>query len=231
MSRHKSLERLLYAAGKLPNPIKGPAALARALGVAPAVVTNWGGRASGVSHAGAAKAQRILGINSNWTLDGVEPMFVGDPAPEVSDSATGAGYVRAVDMGMEGGMGGGRINDDFPEIIRAVDYTQQYIRSLIGFVPPPGRLVLVTGHGDSMMPTIQPGESLLVDTGVKTYDGDGVYLVNLGNGQQVKRLIDHGIEKGVHVHSDNPVYPALPFPDGGVIAGKVYLRNRVDRFN
>lgn len=128
-------------------------------------------------------------------------------------------------------MGDGRVNDDFPEVIRAVDYTQKYIRGLVGFVPPPGRLVLVTGRGDSMLPTIQPGESLLVDTGVKTYDGDGIYLVNLGNGQQIKRLVDHGEAAGIHVHSDNKAYPTLPFPKGGLVAGKVYLRNRVDRFN
>lgn len=128
-------------------------------------------------------------------------------------------------------MGDGRANDDFPEVIRAVDYTQQYIRALIGFVPQPGRLVLVTGRGDSMAPTIQPGESLLVDTGIVSYDGDGVYLVNLGNGQQIKRLIDHGKLEGIYVHSDNKAYPALPFPKDGIVAGKVYLRNRVDRFN
>lgn len=152
-------------------------------------------------------------------------------ASSITANETATDYVRAIDIGAEGGMGDARINDDFPEVIRAVDYTQQYIRGLVGFVPPPGRLVLFTGRGDSMMPTIQPGESLLVDTGVTSFDRDGIYLVNLGHGQQIKRLVDHGEEAGVHVHSDNPAYPTIRWPKGGVIGGKVYLRNRTDRLD
>lgn len=126
-------------------------------------------------------------------------------------------------------MGGERVNDDFPEIIHSVDYTSAYIRAVVGFLPPPGRLVLVTGRGDSMTPTIQPGESLLVDTGVTAFDGDGIYLINAGNGHQVKRLQDRG--DAIHVVSDNAAYPAFPLPRGALVGGKVYLRNRVDRFN
>lgn len=153
------------------------------------------------------------------------------PAGPVAPRETPADYVRAIDLGTEGDMGDGRVNDDYPEAIRAVDYTQQYIRGLMGFVPPPGRLVLITGRGDSMIPTIQPGESLLVDTGVTAFERDGIYLVNLGNGQQIKRLIDHGADEGVRVHSDNPAYPTIRWPKGGVVGGKVYLRNRTDRLD
>lgn len=138
-------------------------------------------------------------------------------------------YVRVVDTGGFGDMGEGAINDDFPEVIRGVDYTQQYIRGILGFVPPPGRLMLVTGRGDSMMPTIQPGESLLVDTGITTYDGDGIYLINLGHGQQIKRLADHG-QEGIFVHSDNTMYKPIKWPRGAIVGGRVYLRNRVERF-
>ncbi|WP_235872689.1 S24 family peptidase [Pseudoxanthomonas winnipegensis] len=127
-------------------------------------------------------------------------------------------------------MGESAINDDFPEVIRAVDYTHTYIRGLLGFVPPPGRLALVTGRGNSMVPVIQPGESLLVDTGVTQFDGDGIYLINTGNGQQVKALQDRG--SAVFVVSANAeLYPAFEMPAETIIGGKVYLRNRIDRFN
>ncbi len=81
-----------------------------------------------------------------------------------------------------------------------------------------------------MIPVIQPGEALIVDTGVKSFDGDGIYLLNTGNGQQVKGLQDRG--DAVYVVSANAaLYPAFPFPRGAVIGGKVYLRNRIDRLN
>lgn len=172
----------------------------------------------------------VLAIRPRWLLYGEKPMRPpGTGATPVSTSATDVDYVRVVDKGVEGDMGDGRINDDFPEVIRAVDYTQQYIRGLIGFVPPPGRLVLVTGRGDSMIPVINPGESLLVDTGVQSYDGDGIYLINTGNGQQIKALQDRG--DAVYVVSANPLYPAFPFPTGGVVGGKLYIKNKIERFN
>ncbi len=65
------------------------------------------------------------------------------PAPIGNNSL---GYVRVQQMG-EAGMGDGRENEDFPEIVRTVEYSEAFLRSLLGFLPPPGRLVLVTGKG------------------------------------------------------------------------------------
>lgn len=155
---------------------------------------------------------------------------MGEAGEGVSTPATTGRYVRVQQLDGDADMGDGRINEDFPDIVRAMDFAPTYIRSLVGFVPPPGRLVLVTGRGDSMIPIINPGESLMVDTGVTSYDGDGIYLLNTGNGQQVKALQDRG--DAVYVVSANAaLYPAFAMPRNTVIGGKVYLRNRIDRFN
>ncbi|HGM4946405.1 TPA: S24 family peptidase [Stenotrophomonas maltophilia] len=189
-----------------------------------------------------AEAARMLGVSTQtfngWRKRGQVSADASDSVlahmgrgTTVSARATAGDYVRVEQLDAEAGMGSESINEDYPEVVRAMDFTPSYIRSLVGFVPAPGRLVLVTGRGDSMIPTIQPGESLLVDTGCTSYDGDGIYLVNIGNGQQIKRLMDHGLEAGVFIHSDNPAYPAIRFPRGAMIGGKVYLRNRIERFN
>ena len=157
---------------------------------------------------------------------------MGDDAPArpVSPPATAGDYVRVQQLEAEAGMGDARINDDYPEVIRSVDFEPSYIRAIVGFVPAPGRLVLVTGKGDSMMPTIQPGDVVVVDTGITSFDGDGLYLINMGNGQQIKRLLDRGV---IHVASDNRERSGEPFPipAGTRIGGRVYLRNRIERFN
>ncbi|WP_312681003.1 LexA family transcriptional regulator [Stenotrophomonas chelatiphaga] len=155
---------------------------------------------------------------------------MGEAIGVVSSPATSASYVRVQQLDGDVDMGDGRINDDYPDIVRGMDFAPTYIRSVVGFVPAPGRLVLVTGRGDSMIPVIQPGESLMVDTGINSFDGDGIYLLNTGNGQQVKALQDRG--DAVYVVSANAsLYPAFPMPVNTVIGGKVYLRNRIDRFN
>ncbi len=155
---------------------------------------------------------------------------MGETVDVVAISATDQSYVRVRQLDGDADMGDGRINDDFPDIVRAMDFAPTYIRSIVGFVPAPGRLVLVTGRGDSMIPVINPGETLMVDTGVTSFDGDGIYLLNTGNGQQVKALQDRG--DAVYVVSANAaLYPAFAMPRNTVIGGKVYLRNRIDRFN
>ncbi len=169
-----------------------------------------------------------FGISIDWVNDGDGQMTLGDRP--VSAPATSGDYVRVQQLDAEAGMGGETVNDDFPEVIRGMDFTSAYIRSIVGFVPAPGRLVLVTGRGDSMIPVIQPGESLMVDTGITHFDGDGIYLINTGNGQQIKALQDRG--EAIYIVSANTaLYPAFPIPAGAVIGGKVYLRNRIDRLN
>ena len=154
---------------------------------------------------------------------------MGESDAPVSPPATPSPYVRIQQIDAEAGMGGEVVNDDYPDVIRAMDFTQEYIRGIVGFVPAPGRLILMTGRGDSMVPTIQPGDTVVVDTGVTSFDGDGLYLINMGSGHQIKRLVDRG---RVHVASDNRAY-GEPFqiPEGTVVGGKVYLRNRIERFN
>lgn len=225
---HSSMKRLYAAAAHLDTPIRGQSAVARALGQSPQTLKNWESRATGVSAAGANKAQQMLGISSTWILEAQPPMLIGGPSP-VSTSATKGDYVRVQQLDAEAGMGEAVENVDYPEVIRAIDFEPGYIRSIVGFVPPPGRLRLITGNGDSMQPVIQPGDAVVVDTGITSFDGDGIYLINMGNGQQIKRLLDRGV---IHVASDNKSYgDPFPMPDGTLIGGKVYLRNRIERFN
>lgn len=225
---HSSMKRLYAAAAQLDPPIRGQSAVARALGQSPQTLKNWESRATGVSAAGANKAQQMLGISSTWILEAQPPMLIGGPSP-VSSSATHCDYVRVQQLDAEAGMGEAVENVDYPEVIRAIDFEPGYIRSIVGFVPAPGRLRLITGNGDSMQPVIQPGDAVVVDTGITSFDGDGIYLINMGNGQQIKRLLDRGV---IHVASDNKSYgDPFPMPDGTLIGGKVYLRNRIERFN
>jgi len=152
-----------------------------------------------------------------------------DDFPLLAAAAT-PDYLRLQHLDAEAGMGGGRLNPDHPEVIGELMLYREYVRQIVGFVPRQGRLVLLTGRGDSMQPTIQPGDVLIVDTGITGFDYDGLYLINLGNGQQVKRLVDRGGGL-IHVCSDNPNPAYAPFllPEGATIGGRVYLRNRMER--
>lgn len=118
---------------------------------------------------------------------------------------TPAGYVRFQLMEGAGGMGQGVVNQDYPEVIRHVEVAEWEVRRKIGYLPEPGRIALITGRGPSMRPQIDHGDVVMVDTSVRAFDGDGVYVINLGGETQIKMLQVRG--DGLYVVSANPAYP------------------------
>lgn len=79
----------------------------------------------------------------------------------------------------------------------------------------PGKLSIVRVEGDSMAPTLNAGDDILVDPG----DGigrlrDGIYVLRVDDAVVVKRLAIHPMGRRVTVQSDNPAYP--DWPDLGI---------------
>ena len=217
------------------------AELARRVGVSPPSINGWfTGKAKFLRGENLLAAARALGVDQDWLASGKGNMHRATlretpaqqylPQEGFSPQETACPYVRVQQLDAEAGMGGELVNDDNPEVVRAMDFTPSYIRGLVGFLPPPGRLVLITGRGDSMIPVIQPGDVVMVDTGTTSYDGDGIYLINTGGGHQIKALQHRG--DAIYVVSANAgLYPSFPLPNGAQVGGKVYLRNRIERFN
>ena len=72
-------------------------------------------------------------------------------------------------------------------------------------------LNLVQVEGDSMAPTLLPGDDILVDRS----DGearvrDGIYVLRMEDSLLVKRLTLHPVTRRVTVQSDNPAYADWP---------------------
>ena len=221
----------------------GQTKLAAITGIAPAYLYQiskaTGKNARPVNDDTARQAEAAANLPRGW-LDSDDPLpenlelaDASSPAePPVSSHEMPDDYVRVEHIDAVGSMGTGMVNEDYPEIIRSVEYGTAFIRSLVGFMPPPGRLKLVTGTGDSMRGVIEPGEVTLVDTGVRTFDGDGIYWIGLGDaddGLQIKMLQQRG--DGIYVVSANSFYPAFLFPANGRIGGKLYIKHKLERFN
>lgn len=66
-------------------------------------------------------------------------------------------------------------------------------------------LRLISAYGDSMAGTFEDGDVLLVDTGVRAIDRDGVYVYSRDGELQVKRL-QREDDGSLTVISDNPRY-------------------------
>ena len=85
-------------------------------------------------------------------------------------------------------MGHGLILRDQPGVIRGWTVTPEWLAKNARNYTSAKNLVIVTGFGDSMRPVFQPGDPLLVDTGVMAVDFDGIYFFRVGNEGYVKRL-------------------------------------------
>ncbi|WP_414488438.1 XRE family transcriptional regulator [Stenotrophomonas maltophilia] len=211
-------------------------AAANEIGCSRPLVLSWeSGATKSIGGQYLLAAAEVYQVDPRWLLGQAEddgyPWSPDRPSRTVSAVAaieTRAGQYRVEQIDGRADMGEGSENEDYPEVVRAMDFSDSYIRNLIGFLPPPGRLKLVTGVGDSMVPRIQPGEVVLVDTGCSEYQGDGIYLINSGNGQQLKALQDRG--DAVYVVSANSsLYPPFPAPKGTLVAGKAYLIGKLER--
>jgi phage repressor protein C with HTH and peptisase S24 domain len=91
---------------------------------------------------------------------------------------------------------------------------------------PIDSLVELEVDGEAMVPTLYPGERVLVDTNPRRSLKDGIWAVRIGDGLLIKRLaVDP--DGTIHILSDNAAYPARHLPrhetEGFAVVGKVLM--------
>lgn len=75
----------------------------------------------------------------------------------------------------------------------------------------PAKLSIVRVEGDSMAPTLNHGDDILVDLGdAANRLRDGIYVIRVDEAVLVKRLALHPMGRRLTVQSDNPAYPDWP---------------------
>ena len=75
----------------------------------------------------------------------------------------------------------------------------------------PTNLSIVRVEGDSMAPTLNAGDDILVDLGDASERlRDGIYVLRIDDALVVKRIALNPVGRRVTVQSDNPAYPDWP---------------------
>jgi phage repressor protein C with HTH and peptisase S24 domain len=88
-------------------------------------------------------------------------------------------------------------------------FDENWLKSLTA--SPAGRLSIIRVEGDSMAPTLNAGDDILVDPGdCAERLRDGIYVLRADEALVVKRLALHPAGRRVTVQSDNPAYPDWP---------------------
>jgi phage repressor protein C with HTH and peptisase S24 domain len=93
----------------------------------------------------------------------------------------------------------------------------------------PDLVSMISVTGDSMMPTLNAGDDILVDRGdAADRLRDGIYVLRLEEALLVKRLARHPASGRISIRSDNPAYPSWEVAEVQdlVIIGRVIWAGR-----
>jgi repressor LexA len=141
---------------------------------------------------------------------GVDETLLGAPERDVA--------VRVPYLTVAASAGSGRVTGG-ERTIRHEPFTRRMLRD--AGVTPDGAS-LIDAAGDSMLPTIAPGDRLLVDRSDSAFDARGIYVVRRGDDLLVKRVRREG--GAMLLVSDNPAYPPIRCERGeAVVVGRVKL--------
>src|SRR5215213_5575810 len=88
-------------------------------------------------------------------------------------------------------------------------FDERWLKALSGAAPDD--LSIIRVEGDSMSPTLNDGDDILVDArGCDEQLRDGIYVMRVDDSLLVKRLAIHPLGQRLTVQSDNPAYPDWP---------------------
>lgn len=137
-----------------------------------------------------------------------------------------------------GGMGRGfNLTDNPPGHIKSWHVDHEWLRLNVPAHTGLRNLAIVTGFGPSMRPMFNPGDPLLVDTGVRHIDHEGVYFFRVGEEgfikliQRVPEFDGPGvILRVISKNPDFPPYDISPKNPHFEILGKVLTIWRSEHF-
>ena len=132
----------------------------------------------------------------------VEWLKTGHGSSELSDGIADD-RIRFERLDVVAALADGYINNEAVEVVDFVHVDKAWAREKLG--GNLSRIQVITARGDSMQGTIEDGDVLFVDTSVRWFEGEGVYLLSFADGLKAKRL-QASVGGGLLVISDNPRY-------------------------
>lgn len=160
---------------------------------------------------------KVCGVDAHWLATGTGAMLSA-PAPEPSNvapmPAPGDRVVRVPVLANAGSMGVGTDVQHDDILVGQIDLSEQWVAQRIK-PSSPSALRFVHAYGDSMSPTFEDGDVLLVDTGMRDPRHiDGVYVMTANDRMYIKRVRQR-MDGSVEISSDNATVKTVDVLNGG----------------
>ena len=145
---------------------------------------------------------QVLNVERNWLLHGIGDVDGESPIMEDPMEA----FVSVPSVEVTASMGGGNLVTD--EVENGEPYNFQRSWIVHDLKADPANLRIMHVEGDSMMPTLNSGDVVLVDLSRKSPTPPGIFVLFDGMGLVAKRLenIPNNDPPKVRVISDNTFY-------------------------
>ncbi|MGV1684178.1 S24 family peptidase [Sphingopyxis sp. NJF-3] len=160
---------------------------------------------------------------------GVPEAMLGGPTPRVAAAsrARGPGMVLVPKLAIGASAGAGASIDGEP-VEGELAFDPRWLR---GLGADPRALSIIRVAGDSMAPTLNDGDDILVDgSDAAGRLRDGIYVLRMDDGLMVKRVARAPGQGRLSVISDNPQYPSwndLPMTAVRLVGRVVWTGRRV----
>lgn len=148
------------------------------------------------------RVAKVLKVDSDWLLHGVGQIEGRAPFADRPDDE----FIAIAHAAARPSMGGGAIVEDESRPGRDYHFRRSWIRDKLRAAPSMLRVLQV--EGDSMLPTLKDGDTVLVDMNQRTPTPPGVFVLHDGMGLVAKRLehVPMSDPPRLRIISDNPHY-------------------------
>ncbi|HWW66276.1 MAG TPA: S24 family peptidase [Sphingomonadaceae bacterium] len=162
------------------------------------------------------------------SLLGAPPRLAQVADAEASPRSDEAEFIAVPRLDVQASAGPGALNGEEKTYDR-LRFDGRWLREIAG--GSTAGLSTIRVAGDSMAPTLSPGDEILVNRGDAAERlRDGIYVLRIDDVLVVKRIALHPSGRTITIHSDNPSYPPWPDCDPaaiGVIGRVVWAARRI----
>lgn len=194
----------------------GPTSAGKALGRTRGTIYAWQRGEGEPSASEISTLCGLIGRSPSWLIWGLD-----SPADSRSPAVDDDGDLISVPRkAFHVSAGDGAIVEeplaDLPPLAFRADWLRRAVTA-------PDKAVILTVRGDSMVPTIQDGDLVLIDQAARTIGAGGIFVARIGDDVVVKRLAPSQHPGRVRAISDNAdLYPPFDAPaDEVAIIGRV----------
>jgi phage repressor protein C with HTH and peptisase S24 domain len=191
--------------------------LARATGVSPSAFRKWLKGEAEPSRERLVALAEAAAVSVGWLAmgEGPEPRF-----QSVGKTSRARGTAPVFDAGLDRqeftllpkrpeAAAAGPESPAPPLNAEFIAFRHDWVRSVLGIEPD--HLFVETAVGESMLPGIQDGDLLFVDTSEDRFRSFGVYVIEIAGERLVKR-VQPKLDGSLTLISDNPAYEAEHIP-------------------